>query len=90
MSAPMPFQFLWVIACLAAFCTSIYNAVSDQGIATDIIQEDLSQDASDPAAPESTDTALLLQELEHLRAENLISEEEFQEKRRRVLARFDK
>lgn len=92
-SAPTSFQFVWVIACLAGFCISIYNAASDEGIATDIIQEDFSDGsntgAGTPLETETPDTASLLRELEKLRIENLITDAEYEQKRNAVLSRFD-
>ena len=84
---PAVFQFIWVAICLAGLANSLYNAVSDTGIASEVIEEEIVEDNRPPREP-ARDTASLLRELESLRAEGLVTEDEFQARREAVLSRF--
>jgi hypothetical protein len=84
---PAVFQFIWVAICVAGLANSLYNAVSDSGIASEVIQEEVIEDNNSPREP-ARDTASMLRELESLRAEGLVTEEEYQAKRQAVLSKF--
>lgn len=82
-SAPAAFQLLWVLVCGGIFVYSVWNVVSDNAPASEVVSEDVNDDSS-----AGGQTATLLRELEDLRSQGLITETEYATKRQDVLKRF--
>jgi cytochrome c-type biogenesis protein CcmH/NrfG len=75
-----PFMFLWVAVVAGITIFHLSNVLSDRGVASAVIESD----ARDAHEPKQSVTERL-QELSRLRDEGLISEDEFERKRREII-----
>jgi len=73
------FGVLWTLVAAAGAVTSFYNAFSERGIATEII------DVPDDAPPQPADPEARLRRLGDLKAKNLITPAEYERRRSEIL-----
>lgn len=91
----MAFLVIWVVACLGTMIYSIVNLASFTGarnrpsaLAIDVVEiekEDESRSAVSSPGGESMDFEAKLRKLEALRKDGILSEEEYQRKRKEIL-----
>lgn len=73
------FGVLWTLIAVVITVTSLYNAFSDRGVATEIIE------VSDDSPGESNDPEARLRRLDDLKAKSLITPAEYEHRRAQIL-----
>jgi hypothetical protein len=76
------FMIFWIFAVLAITGFYAYNLISERGAAFTVIDVDTRQ-AQPPSPPRSTQERL--SELDLLRQQGMVTDQEYQEKRRQIL-----
>ncbi|SHO51094.1 SHOCT domain-containing protein [Anaerocolumna xylanovorans] len=82
-----PFGFLWTFIAVIITITNAYNAFSDKGVASHEIIIDDMENSLDSSARTSANLSVKdrLTELQDLYDKNLITSEEYQQKRKEIL-----
>ena len=73
------FGVIWTLAAVAGTLISFYNAFSERGVATEIIE------VPDDGSPEPADPEARLRRLNDLKAKSLITPAEYEHRRAQIL-----
>ena len=80
-----PFGILWTLVCIGITIYHGMNAFSDTGVAHEVVEFESTNTAPATEPPLRRSTEQRLRELEALKEQNLVSPEEYESQRRRIL-----